>query len=51
MVQVSASGFFEGEMVVLDNQALLDALLLKTDKFSDSLRKAGWSSEEVSEAL
>ncbi|KAJ1381248.1 hypothetical protein SESBI_45337 [Sesbania bispinosa] len=51
MVQVSASGFFEGEMVVLDNQALLDALLLKADKFSDSLRKAGWSSEEVSEAL
>ncbi|XP_027361720.1 uncharacterized protein LOC113869546 [Abrus precatorius] len=51
MVQVSASGFFEGEMVLLDNQALLDALLLKADRFSDSLRKAGWSSEEVSEAL
>ncbi|RYQ80615.1 hypothetical protein Ahy_Scaffold1g106912 isoform A [Arachis hypogaea] len=51
MVQVSASGFFEGEMVVLDNQALFDALLLKADRFSDSLRKAGWSSEEVSEAL
>lgn len=51
MVSVSASGFFEGEMVVLDNQALYDALLLKADRFSDSLRKAGWSSEEVSEAL
>ncbi|KAL2348395.1 hypothetical protein Fmac_002395 [Flemingia macrophylla] len=51
MVSVSACGFFEGEMVVLDNQALLDALLLKADRFSDSLRKAGWSSEEVSEAL
>ena len=51
MVQVSASGFFDGEMVVLDNQTLLDALLLKADRFSDSLRKAGWSSEEVSEAL
>ncbi|XP_061342085.1 uncharacterized protein LOC133288368 [Gastrolobium bilobum] len=51
MVEVSASGFFEGDMVLLDNQALLDALLLKADKFSDSLRKAGWSSEEVSEAL
>lgn len=51
MVQVSACGFFEGEMVMLDNQALLDALLLKADRFSDSLRKAGWSSEEVSEAL
>lgn len=51
MVQVSASSFFEGDLVVLDNQALLDALLLKADRFSDSLRKAGWSSEEVSEAL
>ena len=51
MVQVSASGFFEGEMVILDNQAILDALLLKVDRFSDSLRKAGWSSEEVSDAL
>lgn len=52
IVGVSASGFFEGgEMVLLDNQAVLDALLLKADRFSDSLRKAGWSSEEVSEAL
>ena len=51
MVSVSASGFFEGEMVLLDNQAVLDALLLKADRFSDSLRKAGWSSEEVSDAL
>ncbi|XWS33612.1 hypothetical protein CRYUN_Cryun22dG0097900 [Craigia yunnanensis] len=48
---VSASGFFEGEMVLLDNQAVLDALLLKADRFADSLRKAGWSSEEVSDAL
>ncbi|KAI3452021.1 hypothetical protein Pfo_008686 [Paulownia fortunei] len=51
IVQVSASGFFEGEMVMLDNQAVLDALLLKADRFSDMLRKAGWSSEEVSDAL
>lgn len=51
IVEVSASGFFEGEMVLLDNQAVLDALLVKADRFSDSLRKAGWSSEEVSEAL
>ncbi|KAJ4840858.1 hypothetical protein Tsubulata_029331 [Turnera subulata] len=51
IVHVSASGFFQGEMVLLDNQAVLDALLLKVDRFSDSLRKAGWSSEEVSEAL
>ncbi|XAR57792.1 hypothetical protein NMG60_11026057 [Bertholletia excelsa] len=51
MVQVSASGFFEGEMVLLDNQAVLDALLLKADRLSDSLRKAGWSPEEVSDAF
>ncbi|OMO56661.1 hypothetical protein CCACVL1_26370 [Corchorus capsularis] len=51
MVHVSASGFFEGEMVLLDNQAVLDALLLKADRFSDILRKAGWSAEEVSDAL
>ncbi|PIN19199.1 hypothetical protein CDL12_08126 [Handroanthus impetiginosus] len=48
---VSASGFFDGEMVMLDNQSVLDALLLKADRFSDMLRKAGWSSEEVSDAL
>ncbi|GMJ07995.1 hypothetical protein like AT5G67020 [Hibiscus trionum] len=51
IVHVSASGFFEEEMVLLDNQAVLDALLLKADRFSDALRKAGWSSEEVSDAL
>lgn len=51
IIHVSASGFFGGEMVLLDNQAVLDALLVKADRFSDSLRKAGWSTEEVSEAL
>ncbi|KAE8695937.1 putative zeaxanthin epoxidase [Hibiscus syriacus] len=51
IIHVSAFGFFEGEMVLLDNQAVLDALLLKVDRFSDTLRKAGWSSEEVSDAL
>ncbi|KAF5736149.1 hypothetical protein HS088_TW14G00284 [Tripterygium wilfordii] len=51
IIHVSASGFFEGEMVLLDNQAVRDALLLKADRFSDSLRKAGWSSEEVSDVL
>ncbi|KAK4426368.1 hypothetical protein Salat_1405400 [Sesamum alatum] len=51
IVDVSASGFFDGEMVMLDNQSVLDALLLKADRFSDTLRKAGWSSEEVSDAL
>ncbi|XP_047319077.1 uncharacterized protein LOC124922387 [Impatiens glandulifera] len=51
IVHVSASGFFDGEMVILDNQSVLDALLVKADRFSDSLRKAGWSSDEVSDAL
>ncbi|XP_027347885.1 uncharacterized protein LOC113859273 [Abrus precatorius] len=51
MVEVSGSDFFEGDMVLFDNQGILDALLLKTDRFSDSLRKSGWSSEEVSDAL
>ncbi|KAL8528678.1 hypothetical protein ACS0TY_006216 [Phlomoides rotata] len=51
IVDVSAAGFFDGEMVMLDNQSVLDALLLKADRFSDTLRKGGWSSEEVSEAL
>ncbi|KAK9983849.1 hypothetical protein SO802_033374 [Lithocarpus litseifolius] len=51
IVHVLASGFFKGEMVLLDNQAVFDALLLKADRFSDSLRKARWNSEEVSDAL
>ncbi|XP_022863206.1 uncharacterized protein LOC111383343 [Olea europaea var. sylvestris] len=51
IIHVSASGFFEGEMVMLDNQAILDAMSLKADKYSDLLQKSGWSSEEVSDAL
>ncbi|XP_024978803.1 uncharacterized protein LOC112516021 [Cynara cardunculus var. scolymus] len=51
IVDVSSSGFFDGEMVLLDNQAVLDALLLKADRLSESLQKAGWSSEEVSDAF
>ncbi|KAK9166362.1 hypothetical protein Scep_001553 [Stephania cephalantha] len=52
IVNVSASRFFEGDSVVLlDRRAVLDALLLKADRFSDSLRKAGWSAHEVTEAL
>ncbi|KAE8655152.1 putative zeaxanthin epoxidase [Hibiscus syriacus] len=51
MMHVSPSGFFEEEMVLLDNQAVLDVLLLKVDRFSDSLQKAGWSSDEVWDAL
>ncbi|KAL0721632.1 hypothetical protein Bca4012_036231 [Brassica carinata] len=51
MIHVSASGFFESEVVVLDNQTVLDVLLLKAGQLSESLRKTGWSSEEVSDAL
>lgn len=57
MVQVSGPGpgpgpgLLEGDIVLLDNQAVLDALLLKADRFSESLRKSGWSSEEVLDAL
>lgn len=51
IVDVSASNTFESELLMLDHQAVFDALLVKADKFSNSLRKGGWSSEEVSEVL
>lgn len=54
MVHVSAaSGFFDddGEVVAVDTQAVLDALLLKADRCSDSLRWAGWSSDDITDAL
>ncbi|XP_074295373.1 uncharacterized protein LOC141623188 [Silene latifolia] len=52
IIDVSPCGFFGGgEMVMLDNQAVLDALLLKANRCSDSLRKAGWSSEEVTDVF
>ncbi|KAK4797756.1 hypothetical protein SAY86_030082 [Trapa natans] len=51
IVDSPGSGFFGAETVLLDNQAVLDALLLKADRFSDSLRRSGWSSEEVSDAF
>ncbi|CAN7078444.1 unnamed protein product [Brassica oleracea var. botrytis] len=51
MIHVSASGFFESEVVILDNQTVLDVLLLNVGRLSESLRKTGWSSEEVSDAL
>ncbi|EPS69454.1 hypothetical protein M569_05309, partial [Genlisea aurea] len=51
IVQVAASGFFDGEMAIFDNRTVLDALLLKAGRFSDTLREAGWSPEEVSDAL
>jgi hypothetical protein len=56
MVEVAASGVFDGEEAAaapaaVDSDAVLDALLLKADRCSDSLRRAGWSSEDVSDAL
>uniref|UniRef100_A0ACD5Y1L9 Uncharacterized protein n=1 Tax=Avena sativa TaxID=4498 RepID=A0ACD5Y1L9_AVESA len=53
MVEVAASGMFDGEDAppAADAEAVLDTLLLKTDRCSDSLRRAGWSSEDVSDAL
>ncbi|XP_077251557.1 uncharacterized protein LOC143890759 [Tasmannia lanceolata] len=51
IVHVSGFGFCEPDPVFLDRQGFLDVLLLKVDRFSDSLRRAGWSSEEVSEIL
>ncbi|XP_006660695.2 uncharacterized protein LOC102712108 [Oryza brachyantha] len=52
MVEVAASGLFDGEEAPpADADAVLDALFLKTDRCSDSLRRAGWTSEDVSDAL
>lgn len=55
MVEVAASGsIFDGEEAApaaVDSDAVLDALVLKADRCSDSLRRAGWSSEDVSDAL
>lgn len=44
----SATGGLAG---IVDDEAVLDALLLKADRCSDSLSRAGWSSEEISDAL
>ncbi|PKA56098.1 hypothetical protein AXF42_Ash015583 [Apostasia shenzhenica] len=35
----------------VDDEAVLDALLLNADRCSDSLLRAGWSSEEISDAM
>lgn len=51
IISVSASDTFETEHLLIDHQAVFDALLVKADSFSDSLRKGGWSSEEISEVL
>ncbi|XP_042399973.1 uncharacterized protein LOC121989790 [Zingiber officinale] len=55
IVGVPASGMFDGEdeagTAAIDSEAALDALLVKADHCSDSLRRAGWSSDDVSDAL
>ncbi|ERM93451.1 hypothetical protein AMTRI_Chr04g184440 [Amborella trichopoda] len=51
VMAVSSCAMEEAEVVLVDGQAVLEGLLLKADGLSDSLRRAGWSSQEVSEAL
>lgn len=55
IVRVPASGMFDGDdepwEAAIDSEAALDALLVKADRCSDSLRRAGWSPDEVSDAL
>lgn len=47
---VSGSGSDLGS-VLIDNEGVMDELVSKAERFSESLRKSGWSSEEVSDAL
>jgi hypothetical protein len=52
MVEVAASGLFDDEEAPAPyTEAVLDALVLKTDRCSDSLRRAGWTTEDASDAL
>ncbi|OAY66013.1 hypothetical protein ACMD2_04867 [Ananas comosus] len=61
MVSASAPGLLDGDdassssssssSALLDARAALDALLVRADRCSDSLRRAGWSSDDVSDAL
>lgn len=37
------------EDICLDNKTILEGLLLKTDSVSNSLRSAGWSSQDIAE--
>lgn len=48
---VDSSSATSGSSGMIDDEAVLDALILKADRCSDSLRRAGWSSEEISDAL
>nr|CAD1826235.1 unnamed protein product [Ananas comosus var. bracteatus] len=46
-----ASSSSSSSSALLDARAALDALLVRADRCSDSLRRAGWSSDDVSDAL
>ncbi|WOL20014.1 hypothetical protein Cni_G28816 [Canna indica] len=56
IIGVPPSGIFDSDDeaslgAALDAEAALDALMVKADRCSASLRQAGWSSDEVSDAL
>ncbi|CAD5167705.1 unnamed protein product [Musa acuminata subsp. malaccensis] len=56
IVGVPPSRFFDGDVeastaAAIDSEAALDALLVNADRCSQSLRRAGWSPDEVSDAL
>ncbi|XP_042439737.1 uncharacterized protein LOC122025048 [Zingiber officinale] len=55
IVRVPASGMFDADdepwEAAIDSEAALDALMVKADRCSDSLRRAGWSPDEISDAL
>ncbi|KAG0470019.1 hypothetical protein HPP92_016141 [Vanilla planifolia] len=53
MVQLSSSASSGSEInaCMVNDEAMLDVLLLNADRCSDSLQRAGWSSDEISEAL
>lgn len=49
MIQGSSSPSSDTEEIYLDSQTILEGLLLKADLMSNSLRKAGWSSQDIAE--
>ncbi|CAL9117740.1 unnamed protein product [Musa textilis] len=52
MVYMSSTGAFNGcEDAAVDAEAVLDAFLVKADVCSDSLLRAGWSSDEFPDVL
>ncbi|XP_072972895.1 uncharacterized protein [Typha angustifolia] len=51
MVHVAATSGVLDDASIVDGQVIHDALVLMAAQCSDSLRRAGWSSDEVSEVL